>query len=615
MTPERKSPPPSKVKLSIQDRTRSCYRISDGKACVSGTTHWAKIACEFEEACPYIFGTDPEWEPRYRQIKSLKYLFSSFTAVNFPFSSISALAPTQRDIIDSLPPRHIVEALVKCYFQSCEITHRLFHPLQFWDEMHAFWSNPNQVLDGWLAQLCMILALGCQTAPEYLFQNTARSASEWTDVFLEGAQLCFGRSPFMSMPNLTTIRTLCLMVMAKMLELIKGSTPSEVVFLMGFVTRLAMTLQLHRATKLFPAMPAFEAEMRKRLWTTIQLLDIDVAMRSGTSFVCREQDTEAPLNVNETDFRRSAHGDWTVATLWASPHDYTDGMFQVKLAEILPLLAEIIDTVNSPTQSLIEYEKVMMWDSKIRKQLKDMESVFSLGLRSRPDRNRTAATQRQFLEVLAHRSLLAMHHAYARVPHDTRFELSYKTVRESSLALLGTQESWVRSSYPDSLSSDSRSSSPSSISTEESPSFNGWLVDLCHDDFLTAMLYMILTIRRDDFGGNKHDDKPPRDMAWVVLRRGLTLARQRACRSLSHFKEFAGLSFLIGCLQCLGMAESMLPTMMQIADQVEQIILTGKQELMWMENNSNLLLQTSPYVGSMMDMDPGLLTQFMYEKL
>jgi len=29
-----------------QDRTRSSYRVSDGKARVSGSTHWAKIACE-----------------------------------------------------------------------------------------------------------------------------------------------------------------------------------------------------------------------------------------------------------------------------------------------------------------------------------------------------------------------------------------------------------------------------------------------------------------------------------------------------------------------------------------------------------------------------------------
>lgn len=47
-TPEPEVPPASSVtqEPSVQDRTRSCYRIGDGRARVSGTTHWAKIICE-----------------------------------------------------------------------------------------------------------------------------------------------------------------------------------------------------------------------------------------------------------------------------------------------------------------------------------------------------------------------------------------------------------------------------------------------------------------------------------------------------------------------------------------------------------------------------------------
>lgn len=41
---ESSSPPKSGPRA--QDRTRSSYRFSDGKARVSGSTHWAKIACE-----------------------------------------------------------------------------------------------------------------------------------------------------------------------------------------------------------------------------------------------------------------------------------------------------------------------------------------------------------------------------------------------------------------------------------------------------------------------------------------------------------------------------------------------------------------------------------------
>ncbi|OIW35426.1 hypothetical protein CONLIGDRAFT_658907 [Coniochaeta ligniaria NRRL 30616] len=540
---------PPKGGPRVQDRTRSSYRVTDGKARVSGSTHWAKIACEFEAACPYIFGTDPRWDARYRQIKGLEYLFPPFGSMNFPFSNTCPIPPSQRDILNQLPTLPVVEALVTCYFQTCEVTHRLFQPLQFWDELSTFSRSRDQVLDGWLAQLLMILAIGCQNAPDYLIDHTGRSRSRWIEIFLEGAQISFGRSPYMTSPNLVTVRTLCLMVLARMLEIVKGSTSSQIVSLMGFVTRLAMSMQLHRTAKLFPEMPAFEAELRKRIWVTIQLLDVDVAMRAGTSFLCTEYDVEPPLNINESNFRCSDQGTWEVDTFWAPPHVYTDGLFQVKLAQLMPLVADIINTVNSPSQPLVDYETVVCWDRKLLQKVKEVESAFAIQSHSHSDWYWRASTQRQLLEILAHRAKLAIHVAFTRSPYEQRFELSYRAVRESSLALLGIQELWTGSSPATSICSDSsRSSSPSSSSSDDPAGFNSWLVDLCRDDFDTAVLCMILTIRKEDFGGKRSDDMPPRDTAWVILGRALMLFRQRACRSLHHFKQFVGLSIMIGAL-------------------------------------------------------------------
>ena len=529
--------------------------------------------------------------------------------MNFPFSNTSPIPPSQRDIVNQLPPRHVVEALVTCYFQSCEVTHRLFQPSQFWEELSTFWSSGDHVSDGWLAQLLMILAIGCQNAPDYLLDTTGRSRGEWTEVFLEGAQISFGRSPYMTSPNLSTVRTLCLMVLARMLEIVKGSTSSQIVSLLGFVTRLAMSMQLHRTTRLFPAMPSIEAELRRRIWVTIQLLDVDVAMRAGTSFLCTEFDAEPPLNVNESDFRRSNQGIWEVDTFRSSVPGHTDGSFQVKLARFMPLVADIINTVNSPSQPLVDYETVLSWDRRLQKTLGEAEAAFAIPSHGMADRYRRATTQRQLIEVLAHRAKLAIHLAFTRSPYEERFETSYRAVRDSSLALLAIQESWSGSTAASSICSDSsRSSSPSSSSPDDAASFNSWLVDLCRDDFDAAMLCMILTIRKGNYGGGKMDDMPPRDMAWAVLRQGLMLFRQRACRSLHHFKQFVGLSVMTGVLQSVGSPRAILATMMQVADDVEQTVLAGKQDMIWIGNSSTLLVHESLDPGvSLLDMDPELL--------
>jgi hypothetical protein len=552
---------------------------------------------------------DPQWDVRYRQIKGLKYLFSSFGSMNFPFSNTRPIPPSQRDIVNQLPPRQVVGALLTCYFQSCEVTHRLFQPLQFWDELSAFWVSSGHVSDGWLAQLLIMLAIGCQNAPDYLIDNTGRSRGQWIGVFLEGAEISFGRSPYMTSPSLTTVRTLCLMVLARVLEIVNGSTSNQIVSLMGFVTRLAMSMQLHRTAKLFPAMTAFEAELRRRIWVTIQLLDVDVAMRAGTSFLCTEFDAEPPLNINESDFRISNQGMWDTHTLSATPNVYTDGLFQVKLAQFMPLVADIVNTVNSPSQPLVDYDKVLSWDRKLQQTLKEVESAFAIPSYGRTDRYRRAATQRQLIEVLAHRANLAIHLAFTRCPYDQRFGPSYRAVRESSLALLGIQELWTGSSPASSICSESsRSSSPSSSSSDGPAGPNSWLIDLCRDDFDTAMLCMILTIAKENHANGRMDDMQPRDMAWAVLRRGLMLFRQRACRSLHHFKQFVGLSIMTGALQCVGNPSAMLATMMQVADDVEQTVLAGKQDLIWMENNSSLLVHESLDTDvDLLDMDPELI--------
>ncbi|KAH8884537.1 hypothetical protein GQ53DRAFT_786243 [Thozetella sp. PMI_491] len=614
-----KTPPvdaPEDVSLSgsettacVRPTTRSFYRATDKRARVSGTSHWASIASEFEEASPFIFGTDPQWEPRYRQVKGLKYLFdpvTGVTGVNFPFSSVCPFSRTKRQVLESLPPRQLVELLVECYFRTFEVTHRLLHPAQFWEELHLFWENPDAAAEGWLAQLCMMLALGCQAAPAHMFRGTGRTAQEWTDLLLDSAQFCFALSPYFMSPDLTTVRTLCMTVSARLVEIVKGSEMNQLVFLMGFLSRMAMTMQLHRTTMLFQEMPLFEAEMRKRIWVTIQLLELDVAMRTGTSYIYREQDADVPLNLDDTCLHRSERGDWVVDTLWETPQEFTDSSFQVRLAEALPLLIEVITTINSPTQSALDHERVLIWDAHLQHHLKTAESALSSGGVNRRDKTENANLQLQFFSVLVHRALLAIHHAYAHAPQADRSRSSAVTIIKSSLAILKIQQVWNTS-----IPGRTRSSSPLTHSAGDAIKPNDWLLDLCHDDFGTAMLYIILALRLQDFDGPSGggiDHIPTREVAYAIQHRSLTFLRDRACRSVAHFKEFMGLSILAGCLQCLRTGDPMLPTMMAVADQVEQTILAGKQSMIW--TGQNILMQTGITTDPLLVLDSEVLSTF-----
>jgi len=500
-------------------------------------------------------------------------------------------------VLESLPPPQVINALIQSYFGAFEPTHRLVQRQEFGDELNAFWINNDQLSEQWLAQFCMMLALGCQVTPYRVLASTGRSGEDWTDTFLDAAQFFLKNSSYFANPSLTTLRTLCLSVIARMMEIVKGGEMTHLVFLMGFVVRLAMTMQLHRKASLFTDISPFEAEMRKRIWVTIQLLDLDIAMRTGTSYLYREYDADPPLDINDTDFQRSEHG-WIVQPRWGAHGGPTDSTFQVNLAGLLPIMTEIISTVNSPTQPPIELEKVRAWDSQLRQKLQDAESVLSLppfGPSVSPGK---AKTQIHFLRVLVHRTLLSLHYDYICAVRAGQFRDSTVSVMQSSLALLRTHHTWH--APPRNMSAtgtgvgavgvQTRASSSSVTGLfeplEQSTFSQTWLSDLCHDDFGAAMLHLILTLRRGDFDNVKHGTLPSRSGASAMLQQSLEYKRLRACRSIPHFREYVGLSVSASCLQSLQADEPILPTLLEMAGQIEQTVLQNRQDLLWTQTSN-----------------------------
>ncbi|KAK0734878.1 hypothetical protein B0T26DRAFT_84986 [Lasiosphaeria miniovina] len=627
---------------------------SERKARLSGASHWAAIAREFEEAWPFIMGADQQWESRHNQIQSLKFLFPSRFMSNFPLGGVSDFSRSRAQILENLPPQPIVDALIQYYFRAFGPTHQLIHPQIFDQELRAFWVDTNgQTSEGWLAQLCMMLALGCQVAPNRLLGTAGRSAHDLTDFFLDAAQFFFAGSSYFAMPTLATVRLLCLAVLARIMEIIKGSEMAHLVFLMGFLTRLAMTMHLHRATSLCQEMPPFESEIRKRIWITIQLLDLHVAMRTGTSFLHRDYDADAPLNVNDDDFIFSPEHGWVLDPgPWVSSQEPTDSSFQIILARLLPLLTEIMNTVNSPTLPPFEYEKVQAWTVQLSQELQDAESLLAIGPHDhQAERRERRAVQMNFLSVIVHRALLALHHDYAREPYSQQFPDSTVAIIESSLALLRTQHTWHHTSAPIrhparfcDLSAEAGGSKgpqplyePSVPETPPTTSLqlpleldlgldepsaslfpSAWLVDLCHDDFSAATFYIILALRRREF--DKHNatlqhrprnklplPAPSRLTAYTMLKQAINVFQELASHSWPQFEEFIRLQVSMGCLHSLVKGEPILPTLLTMADGIEQMVFRCRNNVvLWEQARRQFPPLDSPRPDIMFGFGPGL---------
>lgn len=542
----------------------------------------------------------------------------------YPLGDTCQYSRGKHEVLATLPPRQLMEQILQCYFAAFEPIHRLIHPREFYYELNAFLIDPSQSSDVWLAQLCMMLALGCRAAPGHLFTGgMGRSAEDWTDSLLDAAQFFHGGSLNLLKPTLTTVRSLCLTVLARMMDIVKGTTAAQLESLMGMTIRLAMTMHLHRTTSLFPEIGAFEAEMRRRVWVTIQILDLDLAMRTGTSYICREHDADTPLNLDDADISYSKQG-WTldVVRCPSSRSSYTDSSFQIQLSGLLPLLVEIINTINSPTmQQGVEQARLSAWETQLREKLKEAEDELFIGQHVRPEMADRIAIQRQFLGVLVHRTLMAMGHesvVNTSLQANPKCQAVAQTVMDSAVLLLRTQMAWYSSApappppqgpphYGNHLglsqpSAHSRSRSPSpspcipvmaaSIQSRIAMSANkpttvkmtSWLVDLCHDDFGAAMLYLMLGLRaqaydvdaaaiRSDERSNTSGRIPSRAEMWSILRQSLNIAGDLARQSISHFQEFMGLSIAASCLQSLETGEPVSCLLLDAAGEIERRVL------------------------------------------
>jgi hypothetical protein len=462
---------------------------------------------QFREAWPYISGTDPAWEPTYRQIQSHKYMFTSISGFNFPLGGICVFSQNRDQVIQSIPPQQVVHRLVRAHLQAFEPIYRLFHPPQLEEELNAFWADNTSCAEEWLAQLFMVLALGSHTTPEPILRGTGPLMESCTARFLDAAQFCFSRSPYLSAPTLTSVRILCLTVIARLLE-VKGAETSQLLSLTGFLTRTAMAINLHRAPSVLSGVTAFEAEMRRRVWTTVQLLDLQVAIRTGTSYAHKNEDTIVPLNINNTDIYRTHHG-WMLRRQQAQRQGITDSTFQVQLAELLPTLIQIVNTINSPTKGPPTYEKVQSWDSQLRQKLQDAETALTPNPQRSTESQVASQTQLDFLRLIIHRTLLGLHHHSLTTPASQHPE-STSAITQSALEILCIQQAWhsqqlnrpqanlTPSLNPNSsIATFSFANTPilsppppySSSTVEPPPPDPGWLLSLHRDTFTAALLY------------------------------------------------------------------------------------------------------------------------------
>ena len=334
-------------------------------------------------------------------------------STHFPFSSPHR--GPKESLLAVIPTRPVVEGLVDTYLGVYEQVTRLVHAPSLRKEIARYYEDPTVVDMSWLAELCMILGLGYLASGRESKEARENKARE----LFEAAASCLASTPYLFRPNIAALRAMCLGVTARLVAATACWDNDSSWPLLGMIVRLAILRGYHCDDG---DHSPFDKEMRRRLWTTIVYLDIQLAMASGMPPQNRMEDftSQCPANVDDEDLRPD-----NTAPIVPRMFEVTETSPQILIQHSFPITLEIVHRLNSPGAAKLTYEEVLNFNAKIRTQMQHATSL------------KCPELPHMALDIYFRRTLLALHRRFAADPDALhKYPVSYWASLECSLALL-----------------------------------------------------------------------------------------------------------------------------------------------------------------------------------
>jgi hypothetical protein len=287
------------------------------------------------------------------------------------------------------------------YLNTIEPLYPVLHGQPVTHEVEQVRAKSPSVNLSWLAQYLMVLGLGC-------FASSGNKEPSM-DFYL-AAEACLNQTPFSFRPNMYTLRTLCLMMIAKQAISTNCWAVDSCWALVGLIVRLSLTLGLHQDPCLPPSSggpQVAEWQERRSLWTTILFLNTTSASVTGMPSLIR-QDEVFGCKKN-------------ILSTFECQHPLGRG--QGLLLDAFPTVLDILARANSNAEPL-SYQMVLQYNTQVR-QLMQRTNLNSEPLRGIG------------IKIFFRRALVILHRQFAHHPEaSVLYPVSYWSSLECSLAIL-----------------------------------------------------------------------------------------------------------------------------------------------------------------------------------
>ncbi|CAG7925158.1 unnamed protein product [Penicillium olsonii] len=352
--------------------------------------------------------------------------------LNTPFPE-----PTTASLVGMLPSRGVVDELMSLYLTYIESTHRILHVPSFLREVDEFWAmldSPSSLSAGFAVQLLLVLACAWDLADFASLQSKnmtelkCYTAIEWVlhaERWIENLHN--------KRPEIHTMRLSILLILARNSH---GMKRSQAWLATGTLVKQAMMAGYHRDPSRYARISVFNKEMRRRIWSTIVELDLQVALDRGMppSVQSYDFDTAPALNIHDDELSENI----TEAPESRPMNEVTDTSFQSILSQSLHLRLQACSLMHSPRISC-RYEDIQRLDWELTRCLGRIPSWATTEPRDIVTQHKVLLWK-SVIESKISQSLLSIHTPFAiEARTEALFAPSARSRADAATRILSTQ--------------------------------------------------------------------------------------------------------------------------------------------------------------------------------
>ncbi|KAI9163939.1 Transcription factor lepE [Paramyrothecium foliicola] len=240
--------------------------------------------------------------------------------------------------------------LLDAYLRTFESTHRILHIPTFKRDYDLLWSDRSATTNGFIVQAQLCFALGSALYDETFSlrpraEQWIREAESWLET---------------SQPTILSIQTMCLLSLAR--AVIGEVDNTKFWVYTGLVVKSAMSIGLHRDPGKLPSMPPAQAEIRRRLWTTVLELLLQSCLDAGGAplLSCDDYDCNLPANLDDTQLDFSSSDKLEHREL----EHLTDSTLQILLGRSLSLRLTIVGLMSG-IKTTLSYDETLRLNAQL----------------------------------------------------------------------------------------------------------------------------------------------------------------------------------------------------------------------------------------------------------